>query len=220
VLAPLVAKLEHCALDFPADLKTLGVGSFGCKDSGLDCAVDELGTLLGADLNESSFSGLLANDTPVSAGKVCLPGDLHLAAAAVAAPSVAGFFELVNGDALVAAFVLDDELALVDLFLVDDIGVNAVLVSDHPAGKDRADRSTTVDTDEEDVVKIDLLPLGKFVERHGIAALDRDTDLHVCGAVHVLLDELGQEQGTAVEGAGSVCQFFRIGDQDRLCICF
>ena len=78
-----------------------------------------------------------------------------------------------------SAFVLDDELALVDLFLVDNVRVNAVLLLDHLPGKDRAHRPSAVDTDHDDVVKVDLLALGEFIEPHGIAALDRDTDLLV-----------------------------------------
>ena len=117
-----------------------------------------------------------------------------------------------------SAFVLDDELALVDLFLVDIVRVDTVLVGNHPAGKDRADRPTAVDTDHVDVVEVDLLALRKFVERHRIAALDRDTDLHVPCAVEILLDELGQEDGTAVERTGGLCELGRVGHKGRLCI--
>ena len=78
-----------------------------------------------------------------------------------------------------SALVLDDELALVDLFLVDGVRVNPELVGNHLAGEDRADRATAVDTDHDDIVKVDLLALCKLVESHHVAALDRDTDLHV-----------------------------------------
>ena len=56
---------------------------------------------------------------------------------------------------------------------------------------DRADRSSAVDTDHDDVVEVDLLALGKFVERHRVAALDGHTDLLVLCPVKVFLDELG-----------------------------
>ena len=135
MLAPLVAELEHRTLDFSADLKTLGVGCFGCEDSFLDCTVNEGCTLLGADLDKGCLSGTGSDDTPVPAGKVCLAGDLHLAAAAVRPAAVAGLFEFVDGDTLVASLVLDDELALVDLFLVHLLGVDTVLVGDHLAGQ-------------------------------------------------------------------------------------
>jgi len=83
VLAPFVAKLEHCILNLSADLDTLGVGCLGCKFLGIDSALDEFCTFLGADFNKGGLAGLLANNSPVPAGKVCLPGDLYLAAAAV-----------------------------------------------------------------------------------------------------------------------------------------
>jgi len=115
----------------------------------------------------------------------------------------------------VASLVLDDELALVDLFLVDLLGVDIVLLPDHLAGKDRADRSTAVDADHDDVVKVDLLALGEFIEPHGIAALDGDTDLLVLCTVKVLLDELGHEEGSAVERTGGLCNVLGVGDDDR-----
>ena len=164
VLAPLVAKLDHCTLDFAPDLKTLGVRCFGCKDTGFHRTAYEVCTLLAADFDEGCLTGLVADDTPVPAGKVCLAGDFILAAAAVGPASVACFFEFVDGDALVSAFVLDDELSLVDLFLVDLVRVNPEFIGNHLAGEDRADRTTAVDTDHDDVVKVDLLALGKLVE--------------------------------------------------------
>ncbi|OPX68538.1 MAG: hypothetical protein A4E38_01770 [Methanoregulaceae archaeon PtaB.Bin108] len=117
-----------------------------------------------------------------------------------------------------SAFVLDDELALVDLFLVDRVGVNTKLVGDHPAGEDWAHRSSTVDADHDDVVEVDLLALGKFVERHRIAALHRDTEFHGLGAIKEFLDKLRKEEGSAVERSSRTCDIFRVGDKHRLSI--
>ena len=195
VLAPLVAKLDHCALDFAPDLKTLGVCCLGREDTGFDRTGQEVCTFLAADFNKGRLTGLVADDTPVTAGEVCLAGDLHLAAAAVGPAPVTGLFELVDRDALMSSFVLDDELALVDLFLVDGVRVDPEFVRNHLAGEDRADRTTAVDTDHDDVVEVDLLALGKFIECHRVAALDRHTELHVLGAVKVFLDESWAEGG-------------------------
>ena len=107
--------------------------------------------------------------------------------------------ELVHGDALVAALVLDDELALVDLFLVDLVRVDAELLGDHLPCRDRGYGTPAVHPDHDDVVKVDLLALGKLVEAHGIAALDGNPSLLVIRAVEVFLHELGHEQGAAVE---------------------
>ncbi len=126
-LAPLVAELVHCTFDLSADLDTLGVCRFRGKFLGFDCSVEKFCTLLAADLDKGSLPGLVADDTPVPAGEVCLAGDLHLAPAAVAPAAVAGLFELIHGDTLVASLVLDDELALVDLFLGDRVRVDTKL---------------------------------------------------------------------------------------------
>ena len=133
VLAPLVTELVHCILNLGADLDTLGVCRFRGKFLGFDCSVEKFCTLLAADLDKGRLAGLVADDTPVPAGKIRLPGDLHLAAAAVRPAAVAGLFELIHGDTLVASLVLDDELALVDLFLGDRVRVDAKLFLDHPS---------------------------------------------------------------------------------------
>ena len=78
-----------------------------------------------------------------------------------------------------ASLVLDDELAFVDLFLRYLLGVDTELIRDHLPGKNRADRSAAVDTNHDDVVRVDLLALGQLVHYHRIAALDGDTDFHV-----------------------------------------
>ena len=216
MLAPLVAELQHCAFDFAPDLKTLGVRCFSCKDTGFHGTVYEVCTLLAADFNKGCLTGLVADNTPVPAGEVCLAGDLHLTAAAVGPAAVAGFFEFVNGDTFVAAFVLDDELALVDLFLVDRVRVNPEFIGNHLAGKDRADRTTAVDTDHDDIVKVDLLALGKFIECHCIATLDRDTDLLDLCTVKVFLDQFREQERSAVEGTGSLGQILGISDEHGL----
>ena len=109
--------------------------------------------------------------------------------------------------------VLNDELALVDLFLVNNVRVYTVPVSDHLPGEDRADRAAAVDPYHDHVVEVDLLAFGEFVECHRVAALHGHTDLHILGTFQVLLDELGQEQSTAVEGPGRLCKFLGVGDQ-------
>ncbi len=151
---------------------------FGRDHAGLHRSGKEVCTLLAADLDERGLPGLVADDAPVPAGEVCLPRDLHLAPAAVGPPAVALLLELVHRDALVAALVLDDELALVDLLLVDRVRVDPELLLDHLPCHDRADRTTAVHADHDDVVQVDLLPLRQLVEAHHIAALDGDPDLH------------------------------------------
>jgi len=49
----------------------------------LDRPVKKVCAFLGADLDKGCFSGLGADDTPVPAGEISLPRDLHLAPAAV-----------------------------------------------------------------------------------------------------------------------------------------
>ena len=84
LLPPLVAELEHCTFDLSADLKTLGVCRFGQRGHRFYCTVNEVCTLVAADLDKGCLTGLVADDTPVTAGKVCLAGDFVLAPAAVA----------------------------------------------------------------------------------------------------------------------------------------
>ena len=199
MLSPLVTELEHCAFDLCPDLKTLGVCRFGRKDAILDSPIEEVCTLLAADFHKGCLAGAGPDNSPVTAGKVGLAGDFHLAAAAVAAPPIPCLFKLIHGDAFVTAFVLDNELALVDLFLVNRLGIDTKFIGDHLSCGDRADRTTAVDADHDDIVKVDLLSLGKLIECHRVASLDGDTDLHVACAVEVFLDELWQQQGTAVE---------------------
>ena len=114
---PLVAKFQHCTLYLSTDLDPLGVGFFGLDDAGLLGLCQQVCTLLAAYFDEGRLPGLVADDSPVAAGKVCTAWDFQLAAAAVRPPAVALLLEFVHGDALVASLVLDDELSLVDLFL-------------------------------------------------------------------------------------------------------
>jgi len=115
----------------------------------------------------------------------------------------------------VASLVLDDELPFVDLFLVDRVRVNTELLGDHLPGGNRRDRASAVHPDHNDIVEVDLLALGKFVHRHHVAALDGHRDLHILGPVKILLDELGHEQRTAMEGSCGLVDLFWIGDEYR-----
>ena len=142
-------------------------------------------------------------------------GTFRLAAAAVASPAVSLLFEFVDRDALVASLVLDDELAFVDLFLVDRVRVHPELVGDHLPGSDRRDSPPAVHPDHDDVVQVDLLALGKLIEPHHVAALDRHRDLRVACTVKVLLDELRHEQRPAVERPCCLVDLLWIGDEHR-----
>jgi len=115
----------------------------------------------------------------------------------------------------VSSLVLDDELSFVDLFLVHLFRINIELILDHFPGNYRADRASAIDTDHDDIIKIHLLTLGEFIERHHVAALDCDTDLHVPCPIVEFLDELGQKKRPAVERSGRAGKILGIGDQDR-----
>src|SRR5690606_25067888 len=111
--APLVPEFEHRVLGLPANLDALRIR---CLDRELlrgDRAVEKLRALVGADLDERGVARLVADDAPVAACDICLARDLHLAAAAIRAPTIAALFEFVHRDALVASLELDDELAFV-----------------------------------------------------------------------------------------------------------
>src|SRR5512133_1184195 len=56
--APLVAELAHRAFTLPAALNTLRVGCFGCKDTGFHCTIEEICTLVRADLDKRCLAGL------------------------------------------------------------------------------------------------------------------------------------------------------------------
>jgi len=185
--APLVSELEHRILDLPADLNTLGICCLCCKDAIFDCTIDEVCPLLGTDLDKGCFSGLVADNPPVSAGKVCLAGDFHLTATAVGPASESFFFKFINLDALVSAFVLDDKLTLVDLFLMDGIRVYTELFRDHLPGTHRAYRTTTVDTNHDNIVKIYLVSLCKLVKGHDVTTLAGYGDLHALCTVGIVL---------------------------------
>ena len=93
-----------------------------------------------------------------------------------------------------AAFVLDNKLAFVDLFLVDLVRVNPNLSVIILRARNRADRTTAVDTDHDNVVKVDLLALGKLIERHRVASLHGDTDLLDLCTVKVFLDKFWEKE--------------------------
>jgi len=122
LLAPLVAEFQHRVLGLLADLDTLLGSGFDFDYTSSDSPFQKGGALIAARFHKSRLTGFVADDSPIPAGEIGLPGDLQFAAAAVRSPPEALFLELVHGDALVAPLVLDDELAFVDLFLVDGIG--------------------------------------------------------------------------------------------------
>jgi len=77
-LSPLVAKLEHCPFDFAPDLKTLGVRRLCYKDTFCYCSAYKACTFVTTDFDKGCLAGLVADDTPVTAGEVCLAGILYL----------------------------------------------------------------------------------------------------------------------------------------------
>ncbi len=96
MLPPLVAEFQHCAFNLGTDCKTFWICCRGFKGTCLNRSINEVCTLLGADLDKGCLPGLIADDTPITAGKICLAGNLHLAPAAVAPPAISLFFELID----------------------------------------------------------------------------------------------------------------------------
>ena len=216
LLLVLLSHLDHDVLDLTADLKTLCLRCTGVNCACLLCCIKEHCTLVRADLNKGCLSGLLTDDTPVSAGEIALARNLGLTALAVLTAAVAFLFELLNGDTLVLAVLgHNDELTLVDLLFNDIIGVDTILLADHSAGRHRGNGTTTVQTNGDNVVQIDLLAFAKLKKCFCITAFAGDSDFDVLCTVQVLLDEFGQKQGSAVEGTCTGIKVCRVSDEDR-----
>jgi hypothetical protein len=202
LLAPLVAEFEHCVLDFAADsMPFSGAGSVWSAPAEtawfiIVCA------LLAADLDEGSLAGLVTDDAPVAAGKICLPGDLHLAATTVAASAIALFFELVHGDALwpPSYSMMNWPLSISSLCTLSGSTPNFSLIifraTDSALRNRRSSRRSG-----RSVVQVDLVALCHLVEGHRVAAL-YDTPIFMFGSAlstH-FASCFGYQQGSAVEG--------------------
>ena len=216
LLLVLLAHLDHDILDLAADLKTLCFRCTRVDCSCFLCCIKEHCTLLRTDLNKGCLPGLLSNDTPVSAGEITLARNLGLTALAILTAAIAFLFEFFNGDALVFAVLgHDDELTLVDLLFNDIIRVDTILLADHSAGRHWGNGTTTVQTNGDNVVQIDLLAFAKLKKCFCITAFAGDSDFDVFCTIQVLLDEFGQKQGSAVEGTCTGIKVCRVGDEDR-----
>ena len=82
---------------------------------------------------------------------------------------------------------------------MDHVRVYAIFLSNHLAGKDRADRSTAVDPDHDDIIEVNLFALGQLVEGHCVASFDRDAELHILGAFEILVDQFREKEGSAMK---------------------
>src|SRR5271157_3267213 len=79
MLSPLVTKLEHRTFYFAPDFNTLRIRRFGSDPTLFHGTVQEISSLIAADLDKCGFSSLVADNPPVSASQICLPRDFHLA---------------------------------------------------------------------------------------------------------------------------------------------
>ncbi len=137
-LLSLFTHLDHDGLDLSTYLETFWIGRTSINRSGTDSPVEYGCAFCRTDLDKGRFACFFAENTPITTGKIRLPGNLGLAALTVCTAAEAFLFQFIDLNAfMLTVFGHHDELSLVDLLLDDVIGIDPVLFGDHLAGDSR-----------------------------------------------------------------------------------